>query len=112
MSTDIERLHKVVDGKEQGRGCGKTFARCHEVAGLVELGHKYIFCITTNHKDWQYIEPMLSDVLQEYGIKLTRVRKPDEYRANESIIRLIPKRDQEQRTRGQEGVLVPMGHWD
>ena len=45
MITDIERLHAVINGDVRGRRVGKTFSKCHEVAGLVELGFTEIFCI-------------------------------------------------------------------
>lgn len=112
MATDIDRLHRVVEGKERGRGRGKTFARCHEVAGFVELGYKHIFCLVTRFDDWRYIDPMLDEVLTEHGIQFQRQRAHGEYRAQDSVIRLIPEKDHEHRIRGYECVLVRMGHWD
>ncbi len=35
--TDIDKLHAVVDGRVDYIGCGKTFAKCHELAGVIEL---------------------------------------------------------------------------
>lgn len=66
MITDIDRLHNVVDGNKLGRGVGKTFAKCHEIAGLIDLGFKEIFCIIKCYRDTHHILPMLSDVLYEY----------------------------------------------
>ena len=111
MATDIDRLHSVVSGDIRHRGCGKTFARCHEAAGMIALGHKRIFCRTSTKRDTDYILPMLHDVLKEHGMRLERGTREDEYRVGEAVIRFIPGYRFEKATRGCEGVIVPMEHW-
>jgi hypothetical protein len=35
LITDLDQLHKVVNGELQGIGVGRTFARCHVVVDIV-----------------------------------------------------------------------------
>jgi hypothetical protein len=111
MITDIDRLHKVIDGKAHGRGCGKTFAKCHEVAGLIELGYKYVFCMITHQQDQLYLDKMLTDVFNDHGLEIKRVSM-GEYYVNDSLVRLIPENDYDMKTRGCEGAMVKMRHFD
>lgn len=117
--TNIERLHDVIDGKRHGRGTGKTFARCHEVAGLIELGHETIYCAMTLWKDVEYLTPMLAGVLQEHGLVMRRGDDPYHYFVvdiNEQDIelaRIIFEAEKIYNTfRGKEGAIVKMGHND
>lgn len=77
MITDIELLHKVVSGQVHGRGIGKTFAQCHNVAGAIELGFDNVFMVITNYRDIMYIIPMLRDVLTDHGIKIDALNYKD-----------------------------------
>ena len=68
-TTDIDRLHDVVLGDEVGRGCGKTYARIHELATLVELGEcERIICQITMSSDIQYLKPMVQGIFSERGL--------------------------------------------
>lgn len=69
MSTSIDRLHKVVARELHGRGCGRTYARIHELVGSIELGDiKTGVVLISYHNDLYYIMPMLVSVLNERGI--------------------------------------------
>jgi len=49
MTTDINWLHEVIEGKRTGVACGISIAKCHEVAGVIELGTEArIYCVTEN----------------------------------------------------------------
>lgn len=109
MTTDIDRLHRVVEGKVDHRGCGKTFARCHEVAGYVELGHRNIFCLVSSIRDREYIVPMLAGVLYDHNLLLGASSPRDVFTAGNSVIRFITE---ERDTRGYEGIMVLMRHED
>lgn len=68
MITDIDRLHKVVTGELTGRGCGKTFASCHELFGVLMTSKENVIVCYINHwKDLDYILPMFRKILDEYG---------------------------------------------
>ena len=67
-STDLDQLHAVVDGRINHRRCGKTFAKCHEVAGFIELEYPLIICRIKFMRDVQHIRPMLLDVLREHEL--------------------------------------------
>lgn len=115
MSTDLERLHKVVSGERTSRGCGKTFARCHEIAGAILLGgYNNIIVAISYERDIDYIMPMLIGVLDEYGIShepLSRTRM----KCGPKIISFMAHLDggeNDTRMRGVEANYVPMRHWD
>ena len=73
MNTDIERLHDVVTYKVSGRGCGKTYAACHELAGVLEVGKSNkIICIIKYSRDLKWLLPMISDVLKEYRLSIEK----------------------------------------
>ena len=73
MPTDIDRLHDVIEERVGGRGCGKTFAVCHILAGLIELGRcDHIHVLVTVYRDIEHILPMLWRTCDEYGIEIRR----------------------------------------
>lgn len=76
MVTDFERLHKVVTGELIGRGCGKTFASCHELLNTLFLDNvKDIVCIIKTRRDLTYIFPMFMDIARESEISKLIERK-------------------------------------
>lgn len=114
MTTNLDRLHKVVTKEITGRGCGKTFARCHEVAGFIELGHRTIFCMTSLNRDFLYIKPMIEEVLNEHGIRINKIStQPFKIYTNVgATIFFIPENLLEQKTRGYRDIVqVDMRHW-
>lgn len=110
MYTNIERLHAVIEGKISHHGCGKTFAKCHEVAAHVALGHKTVLLATTRSTDWRYIEPMLIEVFKDHGLELTKVHVPEGYKSGKTIIKFIPEATKDDALRGVEASLIFMGH--
>lgn len=73
MATDLVRLHNVASGKLQGRGVGKTYLKCHDVAGTICLGEDYIIVLVSYLRDINYIYPMLREVLHEYSLEVDKV---------------------------------------
>ena len=69
--TDICRLHKIVAGELSGEGCGKTTARIHELASIVELGERKVICTITHYSDLGYLRPMIHDIFEERELKIT-----------------------------------------
>lgn len=112
-TTDLDRLHKVTTKEATYRGAGKTYAKCHEVAGLLEVTEvRYILCMITLQRDIDYILPMLRDVLLEHDIAITG-RINHTIRIGEREIRFIPESDFDYRTRGMTNcAVVRMRHWD
>lgn len=117
MITDIERLHRVVDQREQNkwsreRCTGKSFAKCHDVAGMVELElFNVIVVIMTNYDDVDYIFPMLWDVFQDHQLESTKV---DRYtlKCNDTLIKFFAERDTYKiQAYGACGV-VEIGHYN
>lgn len=74
MNTNIDKLHKVLDGKLKGRRVGNTFAQCHLIAGYIELAEELditqVICKTNFCNDIQYILPILESVLNEHGLQI------------------------------------------
>jgi hypothetical protein len=70
MTTDIDRLHKVVTGELQGRGVGRTYASCQYLAGVLETcePNSSIVWVIPRFSCMSYIRPMLSQVLREHDI--------------------------------------------
>lgn len=92
MNTDIDRLHNVVDGTLKGQQVGKTFAKCHEVAGLVELGFTDIYCIVREYKDIEYIMLMVYGVFLDHDLDTTFFQLSTQlYSTAEINIRFIPE---------------------
>jgi hypothetical protein len=74
--TNLDRLHEVVLGwPEIKRRVGNTFAHCHTVASLVELGESRILLLLPQMVWEEHVIPMLSDVLFERcKLRLSRSR--------------------------------------
>lgn len=89
--TDIDHLHDVVELRVHGRRIGKTHARCHEVAGAIELGHKLIICVTAYEAQIENSINQLSDVLDEHGIRAIRT-KVNEFAAGGAVVRFLVRR--------------------
>lgn len=70
MTTDIDRLHQVVQQPFHGERKGCTFAACHNVAGLIEtipFGATVVWILP--RMNWvDHIKPMLAGVLEEHEI--------------------------------------------
>lgn len=68
--TDIDRLHRVVVEKPSGRGCGRTFAACHNAAGLFETTpeNAVIVWLVPRAAWTRHVIPMLIGVLREHEI--------------------------------------------
>lgn len=79
MVTDLDRLHYVVEHKDQlygARGVGRTFASCHNLAGILGLleqeDHVWWYNIiwpVPIYKWVDHIRPMLDRVLIEHEIE-------------------------------------------
>ena len=114
MTTNIERLHDVVEGKVAHRGCGKTYAKCHEVAGLVEVGNTHIICIISVHHDLGYILPMMFEVLDEHEIQWVYDQTARRLVLNnDSVVRFFTEKEYPIRSKGLgEHCSVLMRHQD
>lgn len=116
--TDIDALHKVIEKREVGdslsRGCGKTFARCHELAGVIEVGDfKVIVVAISLYRDLQYILPMIKEVFAEHGLEWEYRPQHYEILCNDKHIYFIPHDALRHRTRGLGDYFYhPMGRDD
>ena len=112
MTADLDHLHKVVSGEANYRRCGKTFARCHELASVIELGDLEIVCYISYEYDKQYLYPMILDVLKERGVDVV-FNSRDVIRTKTSNIRFITTLQRRQnKLKGLRYTLVNMGHHD
>ena len=71
INTDLNRLHDVVSGKINGRRSGRTYAACHELAGIIEASthdDKMVWLLPYHHRIL-YVVPMIKRVLSEHNIK-------------------------------------------
>lgn len=69
MTIDIDRLHKVVEGKLTGRRCGKTFALICELAGVMETSDKDIVIGIINYnRDKEYLGHIINEVFSSLKI--------------------------------------------
>lgn len=75
--TDLDQLHKVVTGQVYGRRQGKTTARIHELASIIELGNvPEIIIVISAHRDMDYLRPMIENIFRERKLPgLLRYRK-------------------------------------
>ena len=114
METNIEHLHAVVDGVVTGRQCGKTTARCHEIAGMIEVGFSTVYAVITEYRDLSYIETMLNGILSEHHITMNRGLDRYTYSAcGELIVFILASRVEDQfLSYSSSGVIVPIGHYD
>lgn len=110
MHTDIRRLHNVIDGSILSyRGCGRTYAICHKIAGYIKIEVPSIVCVLTRYDDIGYILPMLFKVFNDHEIlweykrwivkaNITTIK----FKSEEDFIKL----------RGEYPLVVYMRHWD
>lgn len=68
MPTDIHRLHRVILGDYTGIQCGHTYAKCHELAGVLEITcDKDVLCIISSIRDIEdYLLGMIVNVFKEH----------------------------------------------
>jgi len=115
MPTDIDRLHDVIEGKSTGRQCGKTYARCHELAAQVTLGNVPLIIVVISHcRDVHYLLPMIYQVFDEYQIQYKRFNQAM-YRleTQNCCIKFVVADDLAFNLRGLDNhVIVYMRHWD
>lgn len=111
--TDLERLHDLFNRREndpsyvQSRREGKTFLRCHELAGAVEVGDFETIIIYISYMtDLDYLIPMISEVFEEHKIKLIKHKSYD-FEANNKMLLFIT-RSGLYRTRGLEAFYISM----
>ena len=78
MKTDIDRLHAIYEKSSYARGMGLTFAACHELAGVVEVGTcKDIICLLRDHESIRHILPMIRRVFEEHGLVIDGYSVPE-----------------------------------
>jgi len=111
MKTDIDRLHRVIT-TGGGRGCGKTYAICHLVAGYVEMGNKRIALIIDNLHDIIYLRPMLYSVFEEHELVVKKLMR-DTIQVNSSIVKFfVADKNLQERLRGVPWLVQSMGKYD
>jgi len=113
--TDLDRLHAVLEGKLVGRGVGKTYARCHVLAGLIEVGHREVVVVLSHRNDLSYVLPMLERVFAEHGLGVERVKMDGpSMEVGGARVRFLFCQDLqwEEKLRGLVGGIVYMRHWD
>lgn len=109
MKTDIDRLHNVVLEKKDKEWSGETFAKCHEIAGIIEIGEfKKIVCVISCYRDIQHILPMLMDVFSEHSLpKLGKGTVSDRvFFFGEVEITFIPYSILEEKARGLDNFYL------
>jgi len=113
MNTDIDHLHKVISGQIYGRQCGKTYARCHQLAGHIETGHQSIICEVARYDDLSYLLPMIEQVFREHRLVFT-FNKSNYLLMVEpnSVVRFLKTEDIQRKSRGLEYLYLPMAWWD
>jgi hypothetical protein len=69
MTTDINRLHRVILGDYTGIQCGHTYAKCHELAGVLETTcNKNVLCIISSMADIEdYLLGMIIGIFSEHN---------------------------------------------
>ena len=93
-NTDIDRLHSVVLGERYGRGVGRTFAACHNLAGILEMcdNGATIAWIIPRMSWMHHIKPMLETVLVEHGLlDLCKWTAPNVLQCETKRVRFIPR---------------------
>lgn len=114
MKTDIERLHSVVERKTCGRGCGKTFARVHELASNIDLDlvRRGVIVITA-YRDISYILPMIRAVFEERELPPIKQVGPYKFQCGDTILDFVAECDYVRYSRGRDNFFeIPMRHWD
>lgn len=126
MKTDLDRLHYVVEHKQHfeligaPRGIGRTFASCHNLAGLLETcesGSLIVWLLPYMH--WfDHIKPMVIQVLKEHQLVFAFSQR-HKLICNRKIVRFIVDREENIRglsdcyfvdTFGETREHVELGH--
>ncbi len=68
MTTDLERLHAVLEDPHPGPRSGKTTAVCHLIAGAIEMGETRIHVLISHLNDRQHFFRVLQEVLWEHEL--------------------------------------------
>jgi hypothetical protein len=90
MKTDLDRLHAVATGELQGRGIGKTWLSCHDVAGALFTDTPRILILEVKwEKDTVWIRGMLEEVLEEYNVKLVPSHEPMRFMCAGKVLQFI-----------------------
>lgn len=73
MTTDINRLHDVLDLRVSGRRCGRTTAACHLIAGALETGARSVAFVVPCWSRVPWAGERLLEVLREHEIRVLYV---------------------------------------
>jgi hypothetical protein len=71
--TDINRLHDVLEGRLHGRGCGKSFATAHVLAGAIQVQNprsvlnKFVVGCSSM-QSMEHFKHMFEEVARSYGL--------------------------------------------
>lgn len=108
MVTDIDKLHKTLEEIENNPcHTGKTYAKCHIIAGYVELGMENIYIVIKQFGDVQYVTNMLGKVFMEHDLCLNTQQIPTVIKSGKSRLRLIiNSNDMPERLRGTGGGIL------
>ena len=114
--TDLEKLHDLVEERTRGfslpRQCGKTFLRCHELAGQAEVGDFNCIIVGMSYmSDLDYLLPMVKRVFEEHNLIMRRLAH-NRFRVNDKTILFLSADQMKTKTRGLEYFYQPMMHQD
>jgi hypothetical protein len=87
--TDLDRLHGVIEGRFGGRGAGKTYAMCEQVAGFIEVGEIELLCVVPRMGWVPWLRHMLEDVLEKHGLSVEHPTY-DTLRCGKATVRFMP----------------------
>lgn len=110
MPTDLDRLHAVVSGELEGRRIGKTFAQCHAVASVIELGETEVMVAMPRYDWFNHVSPMLADILVERGLGVPVRRSQWEWQLPSGAVIRFAGSDAEQRLLGSHATMI--GIWE
>ncbi len=116
FKTDIERLHNVTHGNYCSRGAGKTTARIHELASVIQLDkHRDVIVIINTYRDMDYLLPMIWVIFEERGLPKFNRCAGNILKCGDIYIKFLAYNNPEfnQKIAGLgEYALVSMGHRD
>jgi hypothetical protein len=100
-TTNLDRLHTVVEISRRvppwamARGWGRTFAACHNLAGIIETCEPISLIVWPLYRhNWlDHIRPMVSDVLAEHGIKFTWLHRDEMFCEPHIRVRFVSFQD-------------------
>ena len=73
MKTDVKRLQEFWKNNPRDRGCGKTFATCHQLASCVLLNQAKIICYIPKFDWMHHITQMLFEVFEDHNLPLKKI---------------------------------------